>query len=345
MAPFWYHTPLMTNEPRKAAPKRHHVIPVLHLKHFVGNDPKGHVWTYDAVKGDRRSAIPDETAVQRHFYSAERADGTMDVRIEDHLAKMESAAAPVYEDLLHGKIPNDTQARADFATFLALMFARTPGMRRMAAEIHGRQIQITNYAYANHDEAFEALTKQVEQEHGPIDGDMKERVRKSMIDPSNFTLEIPKEYTFAALGIADELAPLFLKMKWSLIIPISGFFITSDNPLVRRVQARTYHPIYGDHGFRNKTAEVSFPLSPQMMLLMSWSETMREIGALDRRYVEEANEVRAAHSDRFLYAHISDKRLQRLAARFKDSRPGMTTQGFGPDKFAKVTIPRRSKRA
>jgi hypothetical protein len=95
----------MNKEARRPIPKRHHFIPILHLKHFVGADPKGHLWTYDAETDQVRSAVPEETAVQGHFYSAERTDGTMDTRLEEHLAKMESAAAPVYDDLLRGKLP------------------------------------------------------------------------------------------------------------------------------------------------------------------------------------------------------------------------------------------------
>ena len=49
----------------------------------------------------------------------------------------------------------------------------------------------------------------------------------------------------------------------------------------------------------------------------------------------------AAHSDRYLYSHIRHKRLKELAAEFKDSRPMMTTQGFGPKKFAKIEVARR----
>jgi hypothetical protein len=37
-------------------------------------------------------------------------------------------------------------------------------MRRMSAEIIGRGIQVQNYAYAAHDEAFESLIRQFEKE-------------------------------------------------------------------------------------------------------------------------------------------------------------------------------------
>jgi hypothetical protein len=113
--------------------------------------------------------------------------------------------------------------------------------------------------------------------------------------------------------------------------------------LVRIVDPATHHPIYGDHGFLNKTAEVIFPLSPQRLLLLSWKKEARDIGAIDRDGVDRINSTLAAHSDRYLYAHIKHKGLAKLAAKFKDSRPGMTTQGLGPKKFAPTRVVRRNK--
>jgi Protein of unknown function (DUF4238) len=113
--------------------KSQHTIPRLHLQHFVGPEPAGQVWTYDAISGKRWSRVPEETCVQTHFYSAERSDGATDTRLEEFLSQVESRAAPVYEALLKKRLPRD-QARADFAQFLALMHCRTTTMRRMAAK-------------------------------------------------------------------------------------------------------------------------------------------------------------------------------------------------------------------
>jgi hypothetical protein len=326
------------------SPKRHHFVPILHLKRFVGVKPQGHVWAYDAETGDARSAIPENTAVEGHFYSAQRADGTMDTRLEETLAKIESAAAPIYEALLQGNIPKD-QARGDFSMFVALMYLRTPAMRRMAGEVYGRGIQTLAYANAANERIFNSLMKRFAKDTGQvIDAAAQERLRQDMLDPSGYVLQIPKEHTFSVLNAADELAPLFYEMKWSLVLAGQGYFITSDNPVARVADPKTRHPVMGDHGFRNRTAEVSFPLSPKMMLLMSWQKDARDIGAFDRGPVDDMNRIRAAHSDRYLYAHIKDKRLERLATKFKDSRPGMTTQGFGPKNYAEVKVARRSRK-
>jgi hypothetical protein len=163
------------------------------------------------------------------------------------------------------------------------------------------------------------------------------------VDPSGYVMQIAKERTLMVFGAADKLAPILYNMKWSVIEPGHGFFITTDNPLVREVDPKTRHPVYGDHGFLNKTAEVLFPLSPQRMMLMSWNEAARDFGAVERDHVDRINMGLAAQSDRYLYAHLRHKRLKQLAERFKHSRPGMTTDGFGPEKFAKIEVPREMR--
>jgi hypothetical protein len=290
------------------------------------------------------SAVPEETCVQTHFYSAEREDGTMDTRLEEFLSQVESRAAPVYESLLTGRLPQNPQARWDFSQFLALMHTRTTAMRRMAGEIRGRSAQIHSYAYASNPKAFESLTRRIEAEKGEkMEPALKEKVRLAMLNPADYEMEVSKESTFMALGASDKLTPILDKMKWSIIAAIHGYFITSDNPLVREVDPKSRHPIYGDHGFMNKTAEVTFPLSPKWLLLLTWDQSVRDLGAFERDHVHMVNTVRAAHSDRYVFAHINDKRVAVLADTYKGSRPGMTTQGFGPEKFAPIKVARRSK--
>lgn len=134
-------------------------------------------------------------------------------------------------------------------------------------------------------------------------------------------------------------------MKWTLADVGEGYFITSDNPVVCWVDPQTCHPIYGDHAFLNKTVEVTFPLSPNKLLLLSWQREVPARASFPREQVELANAARAAHSERYLYAHLHDEKIARLAAEHKDLRPVTTTEGFGPDTFAPIEVAiRASKR-
>lgn len=312
-------------------PKRQHFIPRMHLQHFAGPEPKGHVWTYDAQTGQARHTIPEETGLESHFYSVESDDGTMDTRIEAMLSEAETRAAPVYGLLLKGETPGETQDRMNFAEFLALMYLRTPTMRRMNAEMIGRHMQIMCHAYGIDDRAFDAMLQRTGEatRRPPLTPEQKERLRRDFIDPSGYKFQISRERTLEVLGASEQLAPLLFQMTWSIIAPRRGFFVTSDNPLIRDVDPATRHPIYGDHGFLNKTAQVLMPLSPDRLLFMSWNKDFSGKAVCEPNQVDGVNRALAEKSDRYLYAHAYSKELLELSAEFKDSRPQMTTEGFG----------------
>ena len=160
--------------------------------------------------------------------------------------------------------------------------------------------------------------------------------REKMLNPSGYELIIPQASTIMALGASDRLVPIFDAMSWTLVEAQHAFFVTSDNPIERWVDPATRHPIYGDHGFRNKNAEVTFPLSPKLLLLMSWKSNVREFAALGRDHLHDMN-------GRQLGPHLRDKRVEDLARVFKNSRPAMTTEGYGPKTFAPIGVERRSK--
>jgi hypothetical protein len=111
---------------------------------------------------------------------------------------------------------------------------------------------------------------------------------------------------------------------------------------VREVDPATVHPFYGDMGFVNPTAEVTFPLSHSHLLLMTLQDESYA-PTLSPDLVDFANQARAAHADRYLYAAQQDQRIVALAETFRDSRPSTTTEGLGPQKFGKISIGTRRR--
>ena len=323
--------------------KSQHTVPRLHLQHFTGGNPKGQIWTYDVTTNRRWSQAPLETGTQTHFYSVQRQDGTQDTRIEEMLSGFESRAAPVYEGLLNGDIPKlNTQERIHFAEFMGIVYARTSAMRKINAEIQSRALQAKSFAYANNKPMFERMIAALETQRGEtIDPVLKEEVRQGMLDPSKYEIEIPKHMTLEAISLADQVSPILYNMKWSLAHPRDGFFISSDNPLVRSVDPRSYRRGLGDGGFKNKTAEVTLPLSNQVILLTSWDQDAREYGSFDSDDVQKINELRAVHADRFLYAHVSENWIAEMGEKYKDSGIKIDSFGFGPSKHARTTVGRK----
>lgn len=320
---------------------RQHITPVFHLTQFAGHHPKDCVWVYDRKEGSARPVAPNSAGFERHFYSVKRDDGSWDTQLDDWITGVEATAHPIYLELLAGIVPtDDAQAKADFAVYLSTIYARTKAMRRFAAETYASLIQMTNHATAAHPDVFESHIRLLEQDRGkPIDPKLKEEVRQAMLDPSDWIIEIPKERTIASLKFIDKLTDIFFSMHWSLVAPEKGFFITSDNPLIRRVEPRTRHPIHGDHGFRNRTAQVTFALSPKLVLILTWQKHLPRRWVVSRETVNELNHDLAAHAERFLYAHLDHKHIAKLSKKFGEKQP-RGVQGLGDGHFAEIRVKR-----
>lgn len=300
------------------------------------------MWTYDKDAGVSRSAIPEETAIFTHFYSVERDDGSYDTSVEEFLAYNESKAAPIYKNIITHQHPNTHDDRSTFSLFLALLYLRTLAKRNDAAKVISRAAQIHRYAYGSHENAFRGLIHKLEEERGEkISSEIQEEVRRRLIDPTWSEILVHKAATLTQLQSCDKIAHLFFNMHWIMVTPRNGFFITSDNPIVKHVSPDTISPIYGDNGFLNKSIQVTFALSPQLMLMMAWDRHIPKILEFERPSVEAWNQLRALHAEKYLYSHLQHRNIQRLADRTRKSRPTLTTQGFGPKEFAAFRVPRK----
>ena len=323
--------------------RRQHIVPRMVLDNF--KDQNGHVWTYDKAGTEPRHAIPEETAIIAHFYSWEREDGSMDASLEETINKLESEAKKPYEKMLSGEMVTGDD-KAIMASFLGLMVVRTTTYRRLAAKSYTLMTGVHLAATATIPGAFEAMVRKLEERDGQklAPGYIK-HLRTTMRDLDGYELSVPKEFVLSTISHGHQYAEVFERMKWSLLKPESGYFVTSDNPVYRAADPRTAHPILGDHGFLNKTAQVTFPLSPQMMLLMTWEGQYPRVAPLERLYVDALNGNRAAGAEQYLYAHIADKRVARLAAQHKDRRPDIGGGEFdGAKGFGSFKVPRRRQR-
>jgi len=323
----------------------HHTTQRFHLAQFAGDQPKGHVWVYNKTTGRTRSDIPESISVENNFYSIERDNGTWDTRLDDWITGVEGAATRVYKELLGHEIPPYSQKKYDFALYLAVSYARTRTQQRVSTDFYGKMFQTATYAYGANDELFAAAIKDYETKHAKVlTPERREEFRDLLLNPAGkVTVSVSKDVAFWTWGVIEKLTPIFLEMEWSIVEPEHGYFITSDNPLLRQVAKGTVDSAYGDGGFMNKTVNVTFPLSPKKMLLLSHKKYPRSIWETPRQFVEAINHARASHCEHELYAHIQHKEIAKMAERYKNERPAMELSGFGPEQFAEIRSPRRFK--
>lgn len=316
---------------------KQHIVPVLLLKHFV--DQRGHVWTYDKIKNKRWSCVPEESAAESHYYSLEREDGSMDTAVETLFAGIESEAAPIYERLVEGELPKGRH-RAAFAHFLGMMYARSPSMRRFAADVHKVTLEATMQMTFAHDETFQKFLAQLASEGRDISDPTA--IRRSLNDLSGVGLLLPKAYVLKIIELIPTVTELFLGMKWSVLRPAHHFFVTCDNPVCHTVDMRGAHPLQGNGGLSDKTSEITFPMSPKRLLVLHWTSELSSELAIPRFAVEHENHKRLRGADRQVYAHLEHRGISRLLAKYPQQRPTMETFGMeDAPRFGEVSVPRK----
>lgn len=249
-------------------------------------------------------------------------DGSYIDDVDEKLAEIENAAAAPYRKLLRDEIPRG-QDRADFAMFIATSFSRSPALIRSHAEAYARSAQLRMRMYAENRERFDQLVDKMEHDTGQRI-EQRDEVFAFINDPERYGLEVTEKRGLVAIGVADELAPLFYERHWYVVDAVGETFITSDNPVQRWVPRDSIHPILGDGGFKNERAEVSYPLSPSRLLVISGQRFDRTRIQAGPQQVWNFNRMRAANAEDLLFADRLDERLSALIHEFRDERPRMS---------------------
>lgn len=307
-------------KPKKRT-KDQHYVPRLHLQHFCGESPKNMIWTYSKSRGTARPSRIEETGFQKNYYSMKDDEGNFRDEIESLLADIEAKASAPYLRLLAGEIPTG-QDRADFAVFLASCYSRSPAIIRSFAEGYARMAHLQLRLNTSTRTQFDNLMDRMERDTGEKVED-RDEVFSLINDPTRYSIGISEKRGLKAIELADSLAPLLFQRIWHVVESVAGRFITSDNPICRWVPPDSIHPIYGDGGFKNGRAEISFPLSSTRMLVMSGKQLGEGVLYAGSATVAGLNRMRAAEAEEFLYADCKDERITAFASEFKEKRSRM----------------------
>lgn len=322
--------------------RRHHQIPRFYLQRFSCPNT-GRIWTYDKEAGKAWPRSVDDTGFERHLYSVTMDDGQRNTEIEDMIAKIEETAAPLLQEVISGKDLSG-QSRYDFASFVAMMLVRTNAFRRLYAEIHGNMRMARDYGIASNDALFETTMQRFQADCGEVTDEQKQRLRAIMLDPSDYIIQVDREYTLLALGFHDALAPLISSMEWTVVeAPKKDrWFLTSDNPVTQWVPPQYCHPSRGTGGFRNKHVEVLFPLSPTLCWIGHWLQGTPRYMRHTTEWVKQTNRITADSAEKFLYSHVERAGILRLAKKYSEIQPKIQMFGAGPENKAEIRVVKSS---
>lgn len=319
-------------------PKRQHTVPKFYLEHFT--DPEGKVWSYDLMLDQVRAGIPQNTAVETNFYSVKDESGEYVDLLEKWLADVEGKAAQLYPKLLSGEIFAD-QERADFAVFLSSLHLRSPAMIRAGAQLMGEMVQHVYDIVLQDRKRFDDLMDKTDAKSGKTTPpEKRDEAFDFAKDKSRYVIAVDRKIGLKAMGAIDRLTKIFFQMNWMIIECRDQHLITSDNPVIRVTPHGEYHPIYGDGGFLNENVLVTVPLSPSMMLELTWADhSVSGIYQADKKRGRLYNRQRALFSERYLYASRMDAGIQALGR--KHASPGVQIKTSGPSELAPVEVRRR----
>jgi hypothetical protein len=301
----------------------------------MGERPKNMIWTYDNQKASSRPSRVEETGHQANFYSVQAEDGTWVDDLDRALQKIENVAEIPYEMLLAGEIPSG-QRKADFAHFVGSLYSRSPAAINASARGYAQFLEHLLDMQCTDRASFDVFMDRFEKDSGNSDTD-RDELFAFMKDKERYWIEVSQKRGLNIVAIADELAQLFYDRNWYLVDAFEDFYISSDSPVFRWVSEEYSDPLRGDGGFANPMAEVSVPLSPRRMLLITGQHIAQEHIVVPAEHVWELNKARAIEAERFLYSHVRDDRVMKLAVEHNATRERFVIEGAGPSSEVKVT--------
>jgi hypothetical protein len=284
-------------------PKQHHYVTRAYLDFF--NDPKFNapalLWMAD--KNEKRiiKTSSSNVAKQNHFYSVEH-EGEKRADIETALSQLESEAVPILKKINSQNFEITEEEKVHLALFFASTMLRVPAWRNFVEKMHKEIVEKMMAATFSTPGALEGIQKQMEEEGRDVGefgaAEMREYYKNNR---DNFEAIIDPIVSLRPLSdMLEEIGNRFFQMNWTILIaPVAHAFITSDNPPVVHNPHIPRDSIYGS-GIGQRGAEITFPLSPTLCLLMT-HEGKSNFRSVDGNEIWEINTRTFSSATRFIF--------------------------------------------
>lgn len=228
----------------------------------------------------------DDAAVRKTFYRRTRPDGTTIDDVEWSLSQMESALAPIIQDVKGHWPPRLELVKAPLAEFFAFQFVRGPRFKKW------REDKLRGW--------IEELRRNPEPIRLP--SGLLVAVTQKRINEIEDRALSETEWLTRMMVISGSLLAIFLGMTWHLVEFDQPCLAISDHPVVSWPKAggpRMPRPNLEDLGALN-FLEIRAPISPTLALLMTWSSPPdgQEIIAGTEELAANINAFTIANADR-----------------------------------------------
>lgn len=270
-----------------------HFVTAAYLAGFTPNETReSQLYIYERKTEKMFRAIPDEAAKRRNYYSAPLPGGGFDDTVDTMLTALEGQAMPSLRKIVARDYNLSTFERALLALLIAYQEFRTPWTRRIFQQMQEDLTTSTMHMAANQPGHFEQLLEQMKAK-GETDGSVTpDQLRDALREGRIKAQAQPHADLHLVASMGQQIGNIYTRMQWTVIRAIDGDFVTSDAPVVR-CDPGFRGGFYGG-GLMSSTAQVWFPLSKQVCIVITHDETGErkffELLAAGRR--EEAEAVR-----------------------------------------------------
>jgi hypothetical protein len=260
--------------------KRQHYVPQCYLREFVdhhtppGQEP--YIWIFNRGERKGRKKAPSNIFIENDLYTIKLKTGEKNYAIEETLSNLESRYAGIFRSKIKNHLPLNEEDHIILCAFVSVMLQRT--LRHKD----------------NLEQFYDELIKGVEE----IERAHNVEPRKSQ------ELRQQKEdiHKLGVVQLLPDVTELLMKMSIAFLVAEKGTrFVTSDDPCNLFNPDLQWQRFYGP-GLAQKNVQVTLPLSPEIMLCMSWSN-MRGYILWKKSRVQEANRMVVGHCYKYFISH------------------------------------------
>lgn len=267
--------------------KKQHWIPQSYLQEWCDPDvPEGqskYVWIFsiDGMMFKRKD--PKNVFYETDMYTIHLPDGSRDLKIENGLAGLEGLFVQMRQNVIAKRHELSVSDRLIVLAMIAAFFSRTRQNRDHLKDQWGRVLELMEYMKKEIEgatpEQLEALSS-----IGPISS---ESPKLDMNDVKKLAKEPLQNTLLSSISTQTEL--LFPMNLTFLCTKNDPGFITSDAPCVWFDPEAYKRPaMYRSPGLIYPSIEITLPISPNQLALLTWSKLNTYIDVPDRT-VDELN--------------------------------------------------------
>lgn len=271
-----------------SSPKQQHYVPRCYLREWV--DPytpaeqEPYVWIFDRKGRNRKKKSPKNIFTGTDLYTLNVSGKGKNYSIEQTLSRLESEYAIIFRAKINNKLPLSEYEHIILCAFVSTMLQRTLRHKNTLDQFFDEII---------------GMTKSLERQHNV-------QPKQSLV------LERLKEdsHKLGIIQLLPDLTQLLMQMSVAFLCAeeSNSKFITSDDPCNLFNPDLQWQKFYGP-GLGQKRVELTLPLSPNVLLCMSWSNLKGYI-RWHRKRVDESNRTVARHCYEYVVSHRP--RLKRL---------------------------------